>query len=112
MAIDPLTALFEAGKIAIEKIWPDANKRAEEIRKLEEIRQKGDLAELNAYVQITLAQIEVNTAQAKHKSVFVAGARPAAIWAGVFSMSMGWVDSSAINLGMGVHANEMEIHLR
>lgn len=88
MALDPLTALFEAGKMAVERIWPDPIKRAEEVRKLEEIQQRGDLAELRAYVEITLAQIEVNKESAKHKSVFVAGARPAAIWVGV--ASLGW----------------------
>ena len=75
MALDPLSALFEAGKMAIERIWPDPIRRAEEVRKLEEMRQRGDLAELRAYVEITLAQIEVNKESAKHKSVFVAGAR-------------------------------------
>lgn len=86
MAVDPLTAIFEIGKSAIERIWPDANKRAEELRKLEEIRQRGNLAELDAHVKITLAQIEVNNTQAQHKSIFVAGARPFIIWAGGFSM--------------------------
>ena len=87
MSFDPLTALFEAGKLAIERVWPDPLKRAEELRKLEEIKQRGNLAELDAYVKITLAQIEVNKAQAQHKSVFVAGARPAIIWVGGFSMA-------------------------
>lgn len=86
MSFDPLSAAFDLGKTAIDKIWPDANTRAEELRKLEELRQKGNLAELNAHVQLMLGQIKVNEKQAEHKSVFVAGARPAAIWAGVFSM--------------------------
>lgn len=88
MAVDPISALFDLGKTAIEKIWPDANKRAEEIRKLEELRQAGNAAELNAHVQLMLAQIKVNETSAAHKSVFVAGARPAVIWVGVFSL--GW----------------------
>ena len=87
MSFDPISALFEAGKMAIERIWPDPIKRAEEVRKLEEMKQDGELERLKFHVQVTLAQIEVNKEQAKHKSVFVAGARPAAIWAGVFSMS-------------------------
>lgn len=87
MTFDPLTAAFDLGKIAIEKIWPDPVKRAEEVRKLEELKQKGDLASLNAHVQLMLAQIKVNEESAKHKSLFVAGARPAVIWAGVFSLA-------------------------
>lgn len=86
MSIDPLTAIFDLGKTTIERIWPDANKRAEEIRKLEELRQNGDLSTLNAHVQLMLAQIDVNRESAKHKSVFVAGARPFIIWVGGLTM--------------------------
>jgi hypothetical protein len=86
MSLDPISAAFDLGKTAIERIWPDANKRAEELRKLEELRQKGDLAQMNNHVQLMLAQINVNLESAKHNSLFVAGARPAAIWAGLFSM--------------------------
>lgn len=87
MSLDPLSALLDIGKSAIERIWPDPVKRAEEIRKLEELKQKGELATLNAEVSILLAQIKVNEESAKHPSLFVSGARPAAIWAGVFSMT-------------------------
>ena len=87
MSFNPLESAFEMGKLAIEKIWTDKVKRAQEMRKLEELHQDGDLARLDAHVKIMLAQIKVNEEQAKHKSIFVAGARPAAIWAGVFSMS-------------------------
>lgn len=80
MSINPLDSVFELGKSVIERIWPDANKRAEEMRKLEEIRQKGDLAELNAHVQLTMAQIKTNQIEAAHKSLFVAGWRPFIGW--------------------------------
>lgn len=87
MSFDPFTAIFDMGKIAIEKIWPDANKRAEEMRLLEELRQKGNLAELNAHVQLMLAQINVNAEQAKSKSMFVAGSRPFIIWVCGFGLA-------------------------
>ena len=80
MSLDPLSAAFDLGKSVIERIWPDANKRAEEIRKLEELKQNGDLAKLQAEVQLLLAQAETNKIQAQHKSLFVAGARPFIIW--------------------------------
>lgn len=86
MSFDPLTAALDVGKTLIEKIWPDPQKQAEEKRKLEELHQKGDLAGLQANTQLMLAQIKVNEVSAKHPSIFVSGARPAAIWAGVFSM--------------------------
>lgn len=89
MAFDPLTAVFEAGKIAIEKIWPDENKRAEEMRKLEEMRQNGALVEMKAYTDVLTAQIKVNEVAAAHPSIFVAGARPFVIWVGGASLAWG-----------------------
>jgi len=87
MAFDPISAAFEMGKSAIERIWPDPTEQARELTKLAELKQRGDLAQLNAHVQLMLAQINVNAVAAKHPSVFVSGARPAAIWVGVFSMA-------------------------
>ena len=91
MPIDPLTAIFELGKSTIDKIWPDPIKRAEELRKLEELHQKGDLAELNAHVQLMLGQLRVNEAEAKHKSIFVAGWRPFIGWTGGAAMAWQFV---------------------
>lgn len=91
MSFDPLSAAFELGKVAIEKIWPDPTKRAEELRKLEGIRQKGDLALLNAHVQLMLGQIEINKEEAKHKSLFVAGWRPFIGWVGGLALAYKYI---------------------
>ena len=88
MSFDPVSAIFDLGKSAIERVWPDPIRRAEEMRKLEELRAAGDAQALNAHVQLMLAQIKVNEESAKSKSLFVAGARPFVIWMGAFSM--GW----------------------
>ena len=87
MSFDPLTALFEAGKMAIERIWPDPIKRAEEVRKLEELKQTGDLARMDAEVKLLLGQLQINMKEAEHKSVFVAGWRPFIGWVGGFSLA-------------------------
>lgn len=87
MSFDPLSAAFELGKSAIERIWPDPTEQARELTKLTELKQKGDLAQLNAHVQLMLAQIAVNLESAKHPSLFVSGARPFIIWVGGFSMA-------------------------
>ena len=80
MSFDPLTAALDVGKTLIEKIWPDPVKQSQEIRKLQELHQKGDLAILNAEVQLLLGQINVNKTEANHKSIFVAGWRPFVGW--------------------------------
>lgn len=82
MSFDPLSALFDLGKTAIDKIWPDPHKRAEELRKLEELRQAGDLAKLQAEVNLMLGQIDINKQEAAHHSIFVAGWRPFVGWVG------------------------------
>jgi len=87
MGFDPISSAFDLGKTAIERIWPDPIKRAEEVRKLEELKQAGDLAEMNAHVQLMLGQLEVNKAEAQHKSIFVAGWRPAIGWIGGASLA-------------------------
>lgn len=87
MSFDPLSAAFNLGETLINRFFPDKNKRAEEMRKLEELRQKGDLAELNAHVQLMMGQLTVNAEEAKHKSVFVAGWRPFIGWVGGGAMA-------------------------
>lgn len=80
MSFDPLTAAFDAGKILIEKIWPDPTKQAEELRLLEDLRQKGDLAQLTARVDLLKGQIEINKVEAASNNWFVAGWRPFVGW--------------------------------
>ena len=87
MSLDPLTSIFNLGQTAIERIWPDANQRAVEMRKLEELKQGGDIAQLNAHVQVMLAQINVNTTEASHSSLMIAGWRPFIGWIGGLSMA-------------------------
>lgn len=86
MSFDPVSAAFDLGKSIIERVWAKPEDKAREMYKLTELAQKGDLAELNAHVTLLAAQIEVNKVQASHPSVFVSGARPAAIWAGVLAL--------------------------
>ena len=80
MSLDPLTSIFDLGKSVVERIWPDANKRAEEMRKLEELKQGGELAKLDAHVKLLVGQLEINKVEAASKSLFVAGWRPFIGW--------------------------------
>ena len=82
MAIDPLTAILDIGKVAIERIWPDPDKRAIELRKLEELKQQGKVKELEFQVQLMVGQMQINQKEAESKSLFVAGWRPFCGWCG------------------------------
>lgn len=66
MAIDPVTAGLNTLNTVIDKIWPNANE-AERNR-------------MQVILRTTLAVHETNIAEAKHKSIFVAGWRPAVGW--------------------------------
>jgi hypothetical protein len=80
MSLDPVTALLDAGKMAINRIWPDPLAQAEEQRKLAELAQNGDLAELKAQVSLLIGQMDINREEAKSKSLFVSGWRPFVGW--------------------------------
>lgn len=96
MAVDPFTALLSVGESVIERIWPDANKRAEEMRKLEELRQKGQLEEMQAHVNLLLKQAEINLADAKSGSKFQAWWRPSVGWVAVISLFCMYVPKAVV----------------
>lgn len=87
MALDPLSSILSVGQSVIERIWPDANKRAEEMRKLEELKQTGDLKMMELHVKRLTSQMEVNKVEAGHPSRFVAGWRPFVGWVGGSSLA-------------------------
>lgn len=89
--IDPITAILGLGKTALERLMPDPEKRALEFRRLQELAQQKDLANLNAEVSLLVAQLEVNKTEAGHKSVFVAGWRPFIGWVGGLAMAYQFV---------------------
>ena len=96
MSLDPLTAALDLGTSLINKIWPDPAQQSAEARKLVELYQKGDLAEMQAYVGILQGQMEVNKEEAKHPSIFVAGWRPFVGWVcGISLLYVGMIEPLA-----------------
>ncbi len=79
----------------LDKVIPDADKKQDIAFKL------ATLAEDRAH-DLALAQIEVNKEAAKHPSMFVAGARPAAIWVCVAGLAM-QVILRALGYGIAVY---------
>ena len=66
---------------------PDPIQQAAELRKLAELEQKGDLAELQAYVTGLTGQLDINKMEAQHPSLFVSGWRPFIGWTGGAAMA-------------------------
>jgi len=77
MSLDPLTAAIDAGKLIIDKIWPD---------KSEEEKQR--LAGVIALVQ---GQMAVNQVEAASPSVFVSGWRPFIGWVCGVACAWNWM---------------------
>lgn len=82
-----LNSLFELGESIINRIWPDETKRAEQLYKLEKLKQDGRLEELRQEVSLLLGQLEINKKEAEHSSIFVAGWRPFVGWVGGFGFA-------------------------
>lgn len=68
--------LLELGGNIINRLFPDPEKKAQAELELLKMTQEGDLKQI-------LAQLEINAKEAAHPSLFVAGWRPGAGWAGV-----------------------------
>lgn len=110
MSITGIDSIFDLGKSVIERIWPNANKRAEEMRKLEELRQTGDLARLDAHVKLLLGQMEVNKEEAKSSSMWVAGWRPAIGWTCAVALFVAYVPKAVVITGIWSYQAFVIIH--
>lgn len=71
-----ITSLIGVGKELIGRIWTSPQDQAEELRKLTELEQKGDLAELQAYVQVMQARLSVIQSEAASEHWLTANWRP------------------------------------
>jgi hypothetical protein len=72
------------------KIAPDANLETQG-------KITAALTEMQSQYALILSQIEVNKVEAANPSVFVAGARPAAMWVGVASLFYSGIGISLLN---------------
>ena len=76
LPIAAISGLVEVGKGLISRIWPDPNEQAEQLHKLAELEQKGDLAELQAYIQVLQGRISIIKAEATSEHWLTANWRP------------------------------------
>ena len=82
----PIDAVLNIGSKVIDRLWPDPAERDKAKLMLLEMQQKGELAELDADLQRSLAQIRVNEKAAESGSLFVSGARPFIMWVCGFAL--------------------------
>jgi hypothetical protein len=87
MAFDPISAVFSVASKVIDRVWPDPTEQAKAALALTELQQSGDLAFLDADVQLMTGQIEINKMEAQHGGMFKGGWRPAVGWICAFAMA-------------------------
>jgi len=76
----PFLALIPVIGQLLDKIIPDPQKAAEAKLEMAKLAQRGEFHEFDANVELALAQIKVNEAEAASPSLFKGGWRPAAGW--------------------------------
>jgi len=64
----------------MDRLFPDPKLAADAKLEVMRMAQAGDLAQLNADLQLATGQIEVNKVEAASQSLFVSGWRPAVGW--------------------------------
>jgi len=90
MAFDPFTAGFDLIKTGLDKFFPDAN---------EELKGKLSqaAAEISNEYNLQLAQLNINSVEAQHPSIFVAGWRPFIGWVGGSGLAYQFIFMPVLN---------------
>jgi hypothetical protein len=73
-----LLAIFDLGSKIIDRVLPDPQKKQEAQLELLKLAQAGEFKQLEADLAISLAQAEINKAEAQSGSAFKGGWRPLA----------------------------------
>ena len=95
MALDPISAALDIGGKVIDRLWPDPAQAAAAKLELIKLQQSGELA-----------QIAVNTEEAKHPSVFVSGWRPAIGWVCGAACAWNWIGLPVVKTALLVFADK------
>ena len=80
MDITGIGSIFDFGSKVIDKLFPDKNEAEKAKIAMIQLQQEGAFKELELEYKAASEQIAVNMKEAEHSSVFVSGARPAAMW--------------------------------
>ena len=87
MSLDPISAALDLGSELIKRFFPDPEMQAKELLKLNELAQKGELAELNSRISLLMGQVEINKIEAASGNWFVSSWRPFIGWICGFALA-------------------------
>lgn len=94
--------LIEAGLKVLDKVLPDPQAKAAAQLELLKLQQTGELKQLEADLQLALAQARVNEEEAKSGDPFRAGWRPAAGWVCVAGLAYQFLVQPLVAWGSSV----------
>ena len=98
MSLDPISAVSDLIKTTIDKIFPDANQKAQAQAAFETLKATQDF-------QLLAGQLQVNLAEASSTNWWVAGWRPAVGWVCVSGLAIEYLIFPLVALfGMKVPA--------
>lgn len=101
--------IFKAVDTVLEKLFPDPQKRAEAELELIKLKQAGQFREIEAELQVQLAQIKVNEVEAANPNLFVSGWRPAVGWVCVAGLAYAFLARPLLTFSSGQVAPAIEI---
>jgi len=79
-------SIFDIGRTILDRLFPDPTQRAQAEFELFKAQQEGQFKEMDAELQRSLAQTNINAAEAANASLFVSGWRPAIGWLGAATL--------------------------
>jgi hypothetical protein len=82
----------------MDRLFPDPKAAAEAKLEVMRLAQSGELAQLNADLQLATGQIEVNKVEAASTSLFVSGWRPAVGWVCVAAFAFKFIGGPAVSV--------------
>lgn len=82
-----LTALLPSITSILGRVFPDPLAASEAQLRLLELAQRGELAQLEADMKLSLGQLSINEAEARSGSLFIGGWRPAVGWVCVLGLA-------------------------
>ena len=82
-----VSSIFEIGRAILNRVFPDPAQRAAAELELFKAEQEGHFREMDAELQRSLAQTNINAVEAASPNLFVSGWRPAVGWIGVSALA-------------------------
>jgi hypothetical protein len=96
-------SVIDAGLKVLDKVLPDPKAKAEAQIELMRLQQAGEFKQLEADLQLALAQTEVNKVEAASADPFKSGWRPAAGWVCVAGLAYQFLFQPLAAWSGGIH---------